>query len=88
MAPLQDPRPEELSDSSSNSDPLDTTNDEGWEDVENDEESVSVKSLFDDKMFPNAQSMLTDCRDNHNFDIWKLRQEFGEYNLKARAEYH
>lgn len=78
MAPLQNPLPEELSDSSSTSDPLDPTNDEGWEDVENDEESISIKSLFGDRIFPNAQSMLADCRDSYNFDIWKLRQDFGE----------
>jgi protein arginine N-methyltransferase 3 len=63
------------------SDPLDTTNDEGWEDVEQDEESITVVSLFDDKIFPDAAGMLAYCRDSYGFDIWKLRQDFGEFFL-------
>ncbi|KIW52976.1 hypothetical protein PV05_08583 [Exophiala xenobiotica] len=66
-----------LSESSSLSDPLDPTNDEGWEDVEQDEESITVVSLFDEKTFPDATGMLTYCRDSYGFDIWKLRQDFG-----------
>jgi protein arginine N-methyltransferase 3 len=68
-----------VSESSSLSDPLDTTNDEGWEDVEQDEESITVVSLFDDKIFPDAAGMLAYCRDSYGFDIWKLRQDFGEF---------
>ena len=67
-----------VSESSSLSDPLDTTNDEGWEDVEQDEESITVVSLFDEKTFPDATGMLAYCRDSHGFDIWKLRQDFGK----------
>ncbi|KAI1616859.1 protein arginine N-methyltransferase 3 [Exophiala viscosa] len=67
---------DDVSDSSSASDPLDTRNDEGWEDVEPDEESITVVSLFDKRTFPDAASMLTYCRDNHDFDIWRLRQQF------------
>ena len=79
MASSMASRGDGASDSSSSSDPLDTANDEGWEDLENDEESVSILSLFDERTFPNAQSMLAHCRGNHGFDIWKLRQDFGEY---------
>lgn len=71
--------PEDLSDTSSVSDVLDTRNDEGWEDVEQDEESITVVSLFDDRTFPNAKEMLKYCQENHGFDIWKLRQELGDY---------
>lgn len=71
--------PEDLSDDSSVSDVLDTRNDEGWEDVEQDEESITVVSLFDEQSFPSAKEMLKYCRDKHGFDIWKLRQEFGDY---------
>jgi protein arginine N-methyltransferase 3 len=69
---------DDASDSSSLSDPLDTRNDEGWEDVEQDEEPITVVSLFDEKTFPDARSMLSYCRDHHGFDMWKLRQDFGE----------
>ncbi|EXJ86827.1 protein arginine N-methyltransferase 3 [Capronia epimyces CBS 606.96] len=64
------------SSSSSISDPLDTRDDDGWEDLEPDEESISVLSLFDKQIFPDAKSMLSYCREHHGFDIWKLRQDF------------
>ena len=70
-----------VSDTSSTSDPLDTRDDEGWEDLENDEESIAFRSLFDERSFSTAQDMLAYCRDTHDFDIWKLRQEFGEYHM-------
>ncbi|EXJ57301.1 protein arginine N-methyltransferase 3 [Cladophialophora yegresii CBS 114405] len=76
MTSRRDPQPDSASEVSSTSDPLDTRNDEGWEDVENDEETVAVTSLFDEQAFPSAQAMLAYCRDSHGFDIWKLRQEF------------
>jgi protein arginine N-methyltransferase 3 len=85
MDSSRDPQLDGASDSSSTSDPLDTRNDEGWEDVENEEESIAVTSLFDERIFPSAQAMLAYCRDNHGFDIWKLRQEFGEYCMIAQA---
>jgi type I protein arginine methyltransferase len=66
-----------LSDSSSESDILDTTNDEGWDDLENDEEQITIVSLFGDKTFPEARSMLSHCRDAHDFNIWRLREEHG-----------
>ena len=72
-----------VSESSSLSDPLDTTNDEGWEDVEQDEESITVVSLFDEKTFPDATGMLTYCRDSYGFDIWKLRQDFGKSSTSS-----
>lgn len=76
---------EDLSDTSSASDPLDTRNDEGWEDVEQDEESIIVVSLFDDRTFPDAKEMLKYCRDTHGFDIWKLKQNFGDYCCKSNT---
>jgi type I protein arginine methyltransferase len=77
-APHNYPQVDGVSDTSSTSDPLDTRDDEGWEDLENDEESITFKSLFDDQTFSTAQDMLAYCRDHHSFDIWKMRQELGE----------
>ncbi|KIW97759.1 uncharacterized protein Z519_01343 [Cladophialophora bantiana CBS 173.52] len=79
MAALTEPHAhlDGASDSSSLSDPLDTTNDEGWEDVEPDEEPVTIVSLVDDSTFRDPQSMLAYCRDTHCLDLWKLRQDFG-----------
>ncbi|OAP59212.1 hypothetical protein AYL99_06510 [Fonsecaea erecta] len=76
MATSTEPHMDGASDSSSLSDPLDTTNDEGWEDIEQDEEPMTVVSLLDATTFPSAQSMLAHCRDSRGLDIWKLRQEF------------
>lgn len=66
---------------SSSSDILDQRNEEGWEDVEDDTEAITVVSLFDDKTFPSAKEMLTYCKDSHGFDIWKVRSELGTSRL-------
>ena len=60
---------------SSVTDPLDDRNDEGWEDVEPDDEPLTVVSLFDEKTFPNVIDMLHYCKDKYNFDIWGLRKD-------------
>lgn len=79
MSP-NDGQPDDASDTSSLSDPLDTTNDEGWEDVEQDEEPITIVSLFDANTFTGARSMLSHCKENHGFDIWKIRQDHGEHS--------
>ncbi|PGH37129.1 protein arginine N-methyltransferase 3 [[Emmonsia] crescens] len=62
---------------SSTSDPLDLSKDEGWEDVELDEESEPIISLFSDKAFPDARSMLNDCKENFHFDLLRVQKELG-----------
>ncbi|OAX81802.1 hypothetical protein ACJ72_03857 [Emergomyces africanus] len=62
---------------SSTSDPLDLSKDEGWEDVELDEESEPVISLFSDKAFPDARSMLNDCKENYHFDLLGVQKDLG-----------
>lgn len=62
---------------SSTSDILDQRTEEGWEDVEDDTEAITVVSLFDDKTFPSAKEMLNYCKGSHGFDIWKVRSELG-----------
>jgi protein arginine N-methyltransferase 3 len=56
---------------------LDVTRDDGWEDVESDNEAEPVVSLFTDKVFPDVQSMLLDCKDNHGFDFLRVQKELG-----------
>ena len=87
MASVPGPQPDGMSDTSSQSDLLDTRNDEGWEDVENDEELTAITSLFDGRTFSDAESMLAYCRENHSFDIWKLRQEHGEYHIYEKTDF-
>lgn len=54
---------------------------EGWDDVDdggdNDEESLEIVSLLDDKVFPDAASMLAHCKDKFNFDFVATRDRLG-----------
>lgn len=59
---------------SSVSNPLDNDNDEGWDDVEPDDELLTFLSLFDEKTFPNVIDMLHYCKAQYNFDIWAIRK--------------
>lgn len=69
---------DELSDSSSITDPLDTRDDEGWEDVEQDEEQLTLVSLFDSETFSDPRRLLESAREKHGFDIWGLRKNHGK----------
>ncbi|KAH8203251.1 hypothetical protein TruAng_002549 [Truncatella angustata] len=49
---------------------------EGWDDVDQDEEETQqVISLLDDKVFPDVLSMLDYCKEKHSFDFLALRQK-------------
>lgn len=52
---------------------------EGWDDVDEgvDEESVEIVSLLDDKVFPDATSMLEHCKNSFNFDFVAVRDRLG-----------
>ncbi|KAF1813624.1 protein methyltransferase [Eremomyces bilateralis CBS 781.70] len=63
--------------SDSESDILDPRADEGWEDVEPEEEIISVKSFFDDRWFPDVKSMLEYCKQEHGFDFSDVRKRLG-----------
>lgn len=74
MASLKPGRSEDpISDSESSDSRED---DEGWDDVEQEEEETQqVISLLDDKVFPDVLSMLEYCKGKHNFDFLALRQK-------------
>lgn len=81
-APTQPPdrsiADEALSDTdSTTSDPLDLTNDEGWEDVEPDDESQPVVGLFSADIYPDVRSMLKESKEKYNFDLRKVVKELG-----------
>ncbi|SPO00487.1 related to protein arginine N-methyltransferase 3 [Cephalotrichum gorgonifer] len=40
-----------------------------WQDLESDVEPLNIVSLFDDKTFPDAKSMLEYCREKYGFDF-------------------
>lgn len=62
--------------SPSDSESDDSRDEEGWNDVEEDEEETEeVISLLDDRVFPDVISMLAHCKDKHNFDFLGVRQK-------------
>ncbi|GAW22041.1 hypothetical protein ANO14919_115760 [Xylariales sp. No.14919] len=59
----------------SDSESDDSRDEEGWNDVEDDEEEIpEVISLLDDRVFPDVISMLTHCKEKHKFDFLAVRQ--------------
>lgn len=52
---------------------------EGWDDVDEgvDEESMEIVSLLDDKVFPNAPSMLEYLKSTFDFDFVAVRDRLG-----------
>ncbi|KAJ5924659.1 hypothetical protein N7466_008846 [Penicillium verhagenii] len=72
-APVDDVR----ADSRSVSDESDSSNEEGWEDLEADDETQPVVDLFSDEVFPDARSMLSACKEKHQFDLLKIQKDLG-----------
>ncbi|KAJ5288009.1 hypothetical protein N7478_003695 [Penicillium angulare] len=62
-------------DSCSVSDESDSSNEEGWEDVEADDESQPVVDLFSDQLFPDVRSLLKECKEKHQFDLLKIQKD-------------
>jgi protein arginine N-methyltransferase 3 len=75
---------ESFPDSRSVSDSSDSSNEEGWEDVEPDEESQPVVGLFTDQIFPDARSMLKECKETYNFDLLKIQKDLGMSSFYSR----
>lgn len=68
-------RPSRAEDPVSDSESSDSREDEeGWNDVEEDEETQEVISLLDDRVFPDVVTMLAHCKEAHKFDFLALRQ--------------
>ncbi|KAL2834966.1 S-adenosyl-L-methionine-dependent methyltransferase [Aspergillus cavernicola] len=75
-APLAAERPlKDVDRDSVTSDDSDATDEEGWEDVEPDDETQPVVGLFSDKVYPNIQSMLKESKEKHNFDLRRIQKE-------------
>jgi protein arginine N-methyltransferase 3 len=80
--PAREDIPDSVSDSS------DTSNEEGWEDVEPDEESQPVVGLFSEQVFPDARSMLKECKEKYNFDLLKIQKDLGMRRLLSWETVH
>lgn len=65
------------SDSHSVSDESDSNNEEGWEDVEPDDETQPVVGLFSEQVYPDARSMLKEAKEKYNFDLAKIQKDLG-----------
>ncbi|KAI2626812.1 S-adenosyl-L-methionine-dependent methyltransferase [Xylaria nigripes] len=65
----------------SDSESDDSRDEEGWDDVEGDEENLEVISLLDDRVFPDVNSMLAHCKDKHHFDFLSVRR-------RLRLDFH
>ncbi|KAJ5683773.1 Ribosomal protein arginine N-methyltransferase rmt3 [Penicillium maclennaniae] len=64
-------------DARSISDDSDSGNEEGWEDVEPEDDSQPVVGLFTEQVFPDVRSMLQECKEKHSFDLLKIQKELG-----------
>jgi hypothetical protein len=62
---------------SSAADPVDYRNEDGWADIEEDVETSTFVSLFDDKTFTGLNDVLRHCQVTHDFDLWKVRKTLG-----------
>ncbi|KAI1496427.1 hypothetical protein F5X99DRAFT_73654, partial [Biscogniauxia marginata] len=59
----------------SDSESSDSRDEDGWNDVDEDEEEIQeVISLLDDRVFPDVMSMLVHCKEKHGFDFLGIRQ--------------
>ncbi|KAJ5390227.1 Ribosomal protein arginine N-methyltransferase rmt3 [Penicillium cataractarum] len=56
-------------------DESDSSNEEGWEDVEPEDDSQPVVGLFSDVVFPDVRSMLKECKEKNNFDLVKIQKD-------------
>lgn len=54
-----------------------SSNEEGWEDIEPDNESQPVIGLFSDKVYPDIISMLEETKMKHNFDLRGIKRNLG-----------
>jgi protein arginine N-methyltransferase 3 len=73
-----------MADSLSVSDSSDSSNEEGWEDLEPEDESQPVVGLFTDDVFPDVRAMLKECKDKHNFDLVKIQKDLGMHCVNSR----
>lgn len=63
--------------SSEDGDTLDLTNDEGWEDLEPDIESVKVRCLMCTMDFGGVSSVLEHSKAEHSLDLVKVQKTLG-----------
>ncbi|KAA8646370.1 hypothetical protein EYZ11_012019 [Aspergillus tanneri] len=53
------------------------SNEEGWEDVEQDDDTQPVIGLFSEKVYPDVNSMLQESKEKHDFDLRRTQKKLG-----------
>lgn len=53
------------------------SDEEGWQDVEPEDESEPIVGLFTDKVYADMNAMLQETKDKHDFDLRRIQKEFG-----------
>lgn len=70
---------------SNDGEPLDIRPDSpGWEDVEDDTESVNIQCLLCATTFPTAEAMLDHCNESHDFDFLGVQRQHSMLTLESR----
>lgn len=67
----------ESTDNVPSSESSDTSSEEGWEDVEQDDQTQPVVGLFSEQLYPDARSMLKEAKEKYNFDLAKIQKDLG-----------
>jgi hypothetical protein len=67
--------------SASSSETSELREEEGWEDVDPDNEELSVVSFFDEKTFPSARAMVDYCKERYHFDFISVQKELGPLTI-------
>lgn len=63
--------------STASSEGSDVSDEEGWQDVEPEDESEPIVGLFTDKIYPDVNAMLQETKDKYDFDLQRIQKEFG-----------
>lgn len=70
---------------SNDGEPLDIRPDSpGWEDVEDDTESVNIQCLLCATTFTSAEAMLVHCTKSHDFDLLSVQRQHGTLALTSK----
>lgn len=76
-SPASHPPPRDDDVHSTASEDSDVSNEEGWEDVEPEDDSQPVVGLFSDKVYPDVNALLQESKDKYGFDLRRTKKELG-----------
>lgn len=58
---------------------------EGWNDVEDDSEEVSVQCLLSEERFPSVESMIEHCKEKLDFDFVAIQKQHSTFSTNAQS---